>query len=352
MKVLIVGPNIYDVNKLGGIITYVNFLLNNISCDYHYFNRSGSNRSIFLSIGNFIKYFKLQKKICFDIIHINSALNTPAIIRDFMLLVLSRKNKKIVIQIHGGKYMTNNPPTFINFFIKRLINKKNIILLSESEKKVILENYNPENIFILRNSVTNRHFDNINSKKILEKLNNPVSIIFLGRIDYFKGLDDMLSALIELKGSNIKFKFYLYGDGEYRKSIVEKISNSLGDDYFYYGGIVKGDEKMLRLVSSDIFVLPSLFEGLPISLLEAMSVGRIVIATNVGSIPSVVRNDINGFLVEPRNSNQLYQTLLKVINLKDVKSISLAAVQTINESYSENYFKNQIMDIYRLLMKN
>ena len=78
----------------------------------------------------------------------------------------------------------------------------------------------------------------------------------------------------------------------------------LGDE-FHYGGIISGVEKLEALGTADIFLMPSRFEGLSLALLEAMASGCVPIVSNRGSMPTVVEDGRNGFLVDPGDITQI-----------------------------------------------
>ncbi|NLI56859.1 glycosyltransferase family 4 protein, partial [bacterium] len=80
---------------------------------------------------------------------------------------------------------------------------------------------------------------------------------------------------------------------------IGEINNSLVPEY---------------LIESDIFVLPSLSEGFPVVVLEAMASGLPVVATNVGGLPEIIQENKNGFLVEPQNPRDLAKKILFLLN--------------------------------------
>jgi len=122
-----------------------------------------------------------------------------------------------------------------------------------------------------------------------------VKILFLGRLGKRKGIYDLIDAAKHLKSRNIEID--LFGDGnleEFKKLIED---NNLQEKVKIMGWI-SGEKKDEVLRNSDIFILPSYSEGLPMSILEAMAVGLPVISTPVGGIPEAVEDGINGFLVK------------------------------------------------------
>jgi glycosyltransferase involved in cell wall biosynthesis len=85
----------------------------------------------------------------------------------------------------------------------------------------------------------------------------------------------------------------------------------------------------------DVYLMSSMFEGLPIALLEAMSMRCAVVATSVGGIPEVVRNGENGFLVEAGNAERLAQVTSDLVaDPETIRRCGLAARRTVEEQFS------------------
>jgi glycosyltransferase involved in cell wall biosynthesis len=83
------------------------------------------------------------------------------------------------------------------------------------------------------------------------------------------------------------------------------IANTLWGKNIKYLGWVDGQKKETIIKKNDIYILPSRFEGVPISILEAMAYGKPIIATNVGGIPSLVKENFNGWLIESGKLDQI-----------------------------------------------
>jgi glycosyltransferase involved in cell wall biosynthesis len=116
-------------------------------------------------------------------------------------------------------------------------------------------------------------------------------------------------------------KFLIIGDGPLRKALEEK-SEELG---IQKDVIFMGQRKDIPelLTAMDIFVLPSIKEGLPVALLEAMAAKRPVVATRVGAIPRVIESKDIGILVEPKDISGLRDALASLID--DPKRMNLLA---------------------------
>ena len=132
------------------------------------------------------------------------------------------------------------------------------------------------------------------------------TLLFLGLLGKNKGIYDLLECIrdhkVEFQG---KLKLYIGGNGEIEH--VKQLIKEYGiADIVIFEGWVSGDKKIELLNKSDAYILPSYKEGLPISILEAMSYGMPIISTPVGGIPEIVSNGENGYLVEPGNKEDIY----------------------------------------------
>ena len=146
---------------------------------------------------------------------------------------------------------------------------------------------------------------------------------------------------------NIRFLFI--GDGFERGRIEAKIKESNLIGKVILAGARHDIPEILNLI--DIFVLPSLKEGLPMALLEAMAAERPVIATEVGAIPKVIKNGRNGILVLPKDPNALSLAIISL--LKDPKKMHLLAQNAkkcVIEGYSSECMAEKYFLIYRELL--
>ena len=101
---------------------------------------------------------------------------------------------------------------------------------------------------------------------------------------------------------------YIGGNGEIQR-LKELINKHNIEDIVEFLGWISSMEKAIILNSTDVYILPSYNEGLPISILESMSYGKAIISTNVGGIPEIVRNKENGLLINPGELKQMEQAI-------------------------------------------
>ncbi|MFS1704631.1 glycosyltransferase family 4 protein [Alteromonas sp. AMM-1] len=165
--------------------------------------------------------------------------------------------------------------------------------------------------------------------------NAVTKLLFLGYIGQRKGVYDLVDAVAILKAQGVTgFTITVGGNGE-----IEQLKTLIKERelcaYFDVIGWVTGEQKYRLMNESDVLLLPSHNEGLPIAILEAMSAGLAVISTTVGGIPEAIPNDQTGLLIEPGDQQALASAIAKYIaNAGLVEQAARCARQRYDASYS------------------
>jgi glycosyltransferase involved in cell wall biosynthesis len=157
--------------------------------------------------------------------------------------------------------------------------------------------------------------------------NAPLKLIFIGRHDRMKGIYDLLEIENILRKNNVETDWLILGKGVETENLKKQWS-SHSNVRFY---TPDSNAEVLKLISErDIFVFPTKFEGFPVSLVEAMSVGCVPVASDLpGGMRELVRNGINGFLC-PLDDNQAFAE--KIIFLNNNRE---ALNEISNNAYTE-----------------
>jgi glycosyltransferase involved in cell wall biosynthesis len=204
---------------------------------------------------------------------------------------------------------------------------KNIHLQSHTLKDDFNAVYNNTNIVVIPNGIEIKNFDYLD----FEDRRN--QIIYVGRlIEQKHGNDKGIRYLIEsLKWLDESIRCIIIGDGSEREKMMMLAK---GKNVEFFGNINSESKLNEYLALSKVFVLPSLYEGMPNIILEAMSVGTPVIATQVGSIPELITHGETGFLVNPKDPRKIAEYTSKLfIEKKTWKQISLNCLHAV-EKYS------------------
>jgi len=168
---------------------------------------------------------------------------------------------------------------------------------------------------------------------------------FCGRLSPEKGITSLLEAAATLREAGFPIKVMIIGNGPER-SIIEKVTNSLGlKEKVIMAGFREDARELMAIF--DVFVLPSLTEGTPMALLEAMSIGLPVVASAVGEIPALIRLGENGILISPGRTDEIVYAIRSIMENPEFRDkLSTAALETIKSRFGlekwvqkmENYY--------------
>ena len=184
-----------------------------------------------------------------------------------------------------------------------------------------------------------------------------VSIAYVGTVCARKGLDDLRIAMMLLRDAAVlaRVRVTIVGDGRQEgPNVFEQVRESYNDsglaDIVRFTGSLPPEAVRSMLTNADIFCLPSHWEGLPLSLLEAMAAGSAVVATTVGDIPEVLEQGRAGILVEPRRPDQLADALARLLHDPDER----VRLGTVGRERARRHFdrattSRRILEIYREL---
>ncbi len=336
-KILITAPSMQNVS---GMTEIVKNILKNKNIQYLHFitgSKDGERKNFiwFLrQITMYSKFFWLLVPRDISHVHLNTAFNSLSLTRDFLLTLISKTtNHKLLLHIHGGRYINEDPPWLFSKMIYILLHSaNNIIVLSEQEKRKIEENYGVDNIDVLKNCIDCSRLENLKNKN-----KHTLKALFIGRIERDKGIMETLDAMMILVKKGLNIQLILCGTGRMKEEIVFQANKTIKEN-FVYKGIVVGEQKWKIISDADFFILPSYFEGLPMALLECMSLGVVPIVTKVGSIPTVVEDQFNGYFVPKYNSNAIADTMEKLIWDTELRlKISLNALETSKKFCCDKY---------------
>lgn len=140
-----------------------------------------------------------------------------------------------------------------------------------------------------------------------------VKIVFVGRISPEKGHFGLLAALSGLAEEGEDFHLTAVGDGPAMQQTRARVSELGLDARVSFTGALNEADALAKIADADVFVLPSLMEGLPVVLIEAMSLGKAVVASRVAGIPELVDDGVNGLLFAPSEWSELRTRLREVL---------------------------------------
>jgi glycosyltransferase involved in cell wall biosynthesis len=238
-----------------------------------------------------------------------------------------------------------------------LTRTRKIIAVSDSVRKDIIRtnlNLNPEKVVTVRNGIDLGLIDSINTtrKDARLKLGLPDDTITfgtVGRLTRTKGQSYLLEAFSKILEQIHDARLVLIGEGPLSEELRRQAGNLNISSKILFTGYRNDVRELLK--GLDVFVLPSVAEGLSIALLEAMASRLPVIASNVGGIPEVI--DCNsGFLLPASDSSVLAEAMKKFALLKNKERIIIgnSARKRVEEAFTTEIMQENISELYASLI--
>lgn len=246
-------------------------------------------------------------------------------------------------------------------FLMRIIFYKShkILVLGNNIRKDLIDNYGvtPEKIFVYKYKISEIFKrEDANDLKVLLNPNGPI-VLTICRISPEKGLNYLIEASRTITEKFPKAKIIILGSfGAYASSREKKYLEELTgliSKYNLQQSITiletsPHSEIPKYLSVADVFVLPSLSEGFPLVVLEALSVGVPVVATSVGGIPDVLINEINSLVVKPKDVEGLVDAVTKALSddklRKRIIENGLIFIEEIKDNEIETLLSNFIFE--------
>lgn len=351
-KILVIGPHYKD--HRGGIGALIS-IQKDYYAKFNFIPTYNYHSTNFLKAWFFLKQLiKIIKYLSHDpdlkVVHVHSSIK-GSFYRKFIVILIAKFlfKKKVINHLHAGDYdvIYNNS----NFLSKKIIEsyfRISDVTFTVSQKwmEFIYTQFRLNSIYVIHNIIP---------KALAETRQNrssQITFLFLGLIGHNKGVFDILEVIIQNKPDLIgKARFVLAGNGEIERLQEIIVDNQL-NDIVEFKGWVQGVEKERLFHESDVFLLPSYSEGMPVSILEAMSYGLPIISTNVGGIPEVVKQDINGDLLEPGDHIALLTCMKSYLDSPEkVFSRGLGSLEIIQDYFPEVVMP-KIESVYNLMVKD
>ena len=297
------------------------------------------------------KLFKsLEEEI--DIVHFHTPL--PPFLKT---------NHPVVITVHTPMLSDNNYIKIRSFYsfltkisarfisypleLKLIKSSDKVTTVSKSVAKELKEyGVNQKDIEVVYNGVDEKFFHPKKNNSNQEKK----YIMYAGRIDREKGLFDLLKSAKTICKFRSDVAFIVAGNGRDLNKLNRKIKKSGIQEKFVLIGQAEKETLLKLYQNATLFVLPSYHEGLPTVLLEAMSCGLPIIATDVRGNNDLVTNGKNGIIIPSRSPDKMAEAISMLLEDKKLRTkLGKNARTTIEEKYTWNVISNRILGYYQKL---
>ena len=279
-----------------------------------------------------------------DILHVHMSADNSFYRKAVFIRKAHKEGKKIIIHMHGS--------TFDLFYKERCndVQKQQIreifamadkVIALSGDWKEFLAQYicDAQKIVVIYNAVK---IPEAYSKDYADR-----KMLFLGILGQRKGTYDLIEVLPEILSKYPDSHIYFGGDGE--REQAERLCMEKGiADHVTFLGWVRGEEKEKLLKECSIYVLPTYHEGMPMSILEAMSYGMAVLSTYVGGIPHIITDNENGLLCEAGDKTALQEKLLKLLEDENLRErLGQNAYKKMTREFDVRENVRKLLEMYK-----
>lgn len=220
--------------------------------------------------------------------------------------------------------------------------------------EIIKSGVSKENVILVNNGVDVDSFYPLHHKNRLKDLWNLKEdekvIGSIGRLTLEKGHIYLLKAFKIVKNNFPNVKLLIVGDGLLGESLKLEVNNLGLSDHVVFAGFRNDIPEILNII--DIFVLPSLTEGMPMALLEAMAAKRTIVVSRVGEIPQIIKNGLNGVFIEPGDVKSISESILLLLKDKEKANfVANNAYQKAKNELSSRHMAKGYEKIYSSVLK-
>jgi glycosyltransferase involved in cell wall biosynthesis len=277
------------------------------------------------------------------------SIRPPSIFADaFFLFFIRMFRVKYILYLHAKGLIDLNEKVGwpLRSFVRKSISfSSGALVLGERLKKDITHLIPNENLFVLPNAIPD--IGSINYKNSYKE-KYPVKILYLSNIDPKKGPIEFLKMAQKINKIVKDVQFILAGpctSDQFFSEIKEYILNENLIDNLVLTGPVYGEQKERLFRGCDIFVFPTHDEAFGLVNLEAMRAGLPVVSSNEGSIPEVIIDGVNGFIVDPKDIDMLTDRVLKLINDHELRTqMGKAGREIYEKKFTINSYRKRLAE--------
>ncbi len=237
-------------------------------------------------------------------------------------------------------------------FIKPLVkliwgNSSAVVSNSDKLRNIAYMTNKKQKIDIIFNGIDTDEF----YPSVQKKRGDKFKILFVSRLCQRKGAIYLLEAVEKLVKLGLKVDATFVGDGDMREELYQfPAKHGISDSVFFYGSISHNELPKIYQ-SADVFVFPSLNEGMSNALLEALASGLPVIVTDVGGTQELIKNGINGYVVPLRDSNSIAEAIKSMIDNPNITMCMSNENRKKAESMSWKNVAENYLNIYGNIVK-
>jgi len=279
-----------------------------------------------------------------NLVYVHLGSNASLYRESIFIFLAKLFGKKVITHFHAGdvdNYYPFQSKIGQKFIQTALGLSDSFIAVSQESAKQLRDITQSQNISVITNAIDTSVFNGKKKSLTDDPGGDAVRLLFVGAVGKLKGEKDLIKALALLRDNkpNLKISFLGYG-AENLKDYCERFEVG---NLVEYLGAVPLNERIEFFRRSDIFVLPTYAEAMPMSVIEAMAAGLPVISTRVGGIPELIEDGVDGILFAPGDVGALAEKISFLLNNKDTRiRIGKKAKQKAREQMDFRVYVNKL----------
>ena len=284
-----------------------------------------------------------------DVLYLPIAKSLTVFFRDSLyILSSSLLGVKVLCHLHGGYFELNKgsklKALLVNLVLKRICI---LLVLGESIKQKLESQLPVQSLVVLYNGISPITQGKCYDKEPDEKFH----VLFIGNLRKSKGFFDILKAIPIVLQKTKQIDFWFAGEwpsGQVRDYALSLIKQNGIEKHVEFWGLITRERKKEFFNRGDVLVHPTYYDGQPIVLLEAMSVGLPIVSTDIGSIVETVIDNKNGFIIPTRSPDRIAEKVLLLFRDKNLRMTMSAVSREIYEAkFTEEAFLANLQRILR-----
>lgn len=354
-RILITCP---DLKKGGGVSSYCRTLQPYLGSNVDFFsvgarnNREKGWRQAIRMVSDYFRFWSTLKKCRYTLVHLNPSLDRKALLRDALLLAMAKMcGSKVLVFIHGWDERCEAliRKKYLRIFQGIYFRADALVVLANEFKEKLLAMGCDKRVIVETTTVDDEIFSR-DTFYVRSSTCTTFNILYLSRVEKEKGVYEAINAYNILKASHPNTTLTVAGDGAELSRARQYVSEQQIKDV-YFSGYVTGDEKHKAFRHAHVYFFPTWWEGMPISVLEAMAYGLPIITRPVGGIKDFFIDGEMGFTSNSLEPKVFAGLLERLINDSDLST----RIGVNNRKYAQNNFAaskvaERIKDIYNKML--
>lgn len=343
------------LESAGGIGRVIGYTLDVWKTDYpdmdvKLYDPRGAGSILFFPMHLFLSLLEIWRDARagrLDLLHVNLASYGSTLRKVLIVALASALRVPVVLHLHGALFHVfyAKLPLPLKWIVRRMFAKaQRVIVLGKGWRDFLVKEVGvaPQRIAVIPNGVPRPALAEREGE-----VQDECRLLFLGRLGARKGVPDLLSALAQDEVRTLPWRAVLAGDGDVTFYKEEAVRLGIAHKTVF-AGWVNTQETQRLLRTSDILVLPSHAEGLPMSVVEGLAFGLAVVATPVGAVPEWLEDGKQALIVPVGDVRALAQALVRVINDAGLRrSLGASGRELFCQQFDVRMTAAQIADVYK-----